>query len=396
QTAADRTLARWHQLAGPPPAGTAHDDLFDDIVARGAAVPLRRTLVGDSRKALVILMSATSLLLLIASANLAGLLLSDAAARRREMALRAVLGATRGRIIRQLLAESSLLTLAGAVVGVAIAPVVLGALRAMMPSNLSGVSDIALDARVLGFAVALALVTGIVFGLWPAIGVARTDPGETIKSSSGGTTASGRSRTRRLIVTAELALSVMLLVASGLMLRSLQHVLSQNPGFDGRGVGVVELSFARSVPVPERIQQLDAMVARLEHDPAVRAAGAINDLPMRAGHGGGIALKLEPDGGAPVDQRDPNTFVRPLQASRGYFAAAGIPVLRGAVYTPADEHGGDVAIISASTAKLWWPHADPIGKTFRFPFGSGESRMRVVGVVADVRESSLERDPQPQ
>ena len=289
-----RLLDTWRRLAGPPDhSGHSNlESMIDEVRTTGAVVPLQQNLVGKTERALVILMGATALLLLIACANVANLLLSDAASRRREVALREVLGASRGRIVRQLLAESVLLSFAGAALGVAFAPAVLHVLRSMMPADLAGVAPAELDLRVLGFATGLALATGLVFGLWPALGTARTNAAETIKSgASGGATAAGLGATRRALVTAELALTVMLLVGSGLMLRSLQRVLSQPLGMDPERVGTLEISFRPGASRADKLPKLHAILARLDAGPGIHGAAVVNDVPLRGG--GGISLSIE-------------------------------------------------------------------------------------------------------
>jgi predicted permease len=391
-----RLLDTWRRLAGPPDhsARSNLESMIAEVRETGAAVPLQRSLVGQNERALIILMGATALLLLIACANVANLLLSDAASRRREVALREVLGATRGRIVRQLLAESVLLAIAGAALGVACAPAVLHVLRAMMPADLAGVAPAKLDLRVLIFATGLALVTGLTFGLWPALGTARADAGEIIKSGgSGGATASGLGMTRRTLITAELALTVMLLVASGLMLRSLDRVLSQPLGMDPEHVGTLEISFRPGSRRAEKIAKLHAILARLDADPSIGGAGVVNDIPLRGG--GGISLSIEVAGAPKPKSIDEMVFARNLSTSAGYFNAMGIPLLRGRTFTPSDDSlAPEVAVINMAMAKRYWPGTDAIGRTFGFAGRPGS--VTVVGIVADVRERNLERDVAPQ
>jgi predicted permease len=373
--------------------------MVDEVRRQGAAVSLQRQLVGRTQKALVILMGATALLLLIACANVANLLLSDATSRRREVALREVLGASRGRITRQLLAESLLLSVSGAAIGVMLAPLLLRVLRAMMPANLAGVAPAQLNLRVLAFAALLAVVTGLVFGLWPAVGTTRADATETMKAGGGiGATASGLGAARRTLITAELALTIMLLVGAGLMLRSLQRVLSQDMGMNPEHVATLELSFANgglrgSGARAAQLGKINAIVQRLESQNGIVGAAIVNDLPLRGNSG--IALTIEVDGAPPAKSMDEARFARFLIASRGYFKAMGIPLLRGETFPAVmDSSSPPVAVINATMARTWWPNTDALGKTFRFP---GDTvPIRIVGISADVREGSLERDVKPQ
>jgi predicted permease len=388
--ASRRALTRWEQLAGPPVEGkrTNLDDRIDEARRIGAAVPLRRDLVGDQRKALLVLMAATTLLLLIVCANIANLLLSDAASRRREVALREVLGASRGRIVRQLLVESLVLAACGAAAGLMLAPAALKILRAMMPANLAGVAPMQLDLRVLAFATGVALVTGIVFGTWPALGTSRVDPAEAIKSGGGhGATAGRLGFTRRALIVAEVALTMVLLVGSGLMLRSFELVLSRDLGMSPDRVGTLDISFARTVSRAERLANVHAILDQLGRDQAIDAAGVVNDLPLSGQ--GGIGLMVELPGAAK------GGFARYLMASGDYFKALSIPLLKGRTFTTADDSlSPPVAIISKTMAEKWWPNADPIGRTFLAPVDS--IPITVVGVVADVLERSLTGEPAAQ
>jgi predicted permease len=393
EIASSRLIAKWVQLAGPSTNDPSAyiDKEIAELRAKGAATPLQEELVGDGRTALAILMGATLLLLLIACANVANLLLSDAASRRREVALREVLGATRGRITRQLLAESVLLALAGALLGIALAPTVLGLLRTMMPANLAGVAPAELDLRVLAFATLLALASGIVFGSWPALTATRGNAAETIKSGGGlGATASGLGRARRFIITTEIALTVMLLVGAGLMLRSFEKVVSQDLGLRADHVATLELS-VEGRGRAAIMTKLHGIVDRLESDPAIEAAAVVNDLPFRIGSGMSVGVTV--DGAPPTDPND-TRMSRYLMASGNYFKTLGIPLLRGRTFTTADDSlAPPVAVINMAMAKAFWPDRDPIGQKFTT---AARAPVTVIGIVGDIRERSLERDVVPQ
>ncbi len=386
-----RLLDRWQQIVGAPASDHARTDAqLADMRAHGTLTPLQRQLVGDRRQALIILMSAAALLLFIASANVANLLLSDAASRRREVALREVLGASGARIVRQLLAESLLIALAGAALGVASAPVALRLIRALMPSNLAGVVAVDLNSRVLIFAVALAIATALAFGLWPALGTARTDPGETIKSGGSGATA-GSGRTRRVLVTIEVALTAMLLVASGLMIRSLDRVLTQQLGMNPEHVATLQLSFSAGRRAGGLVK-VHEILDRLAVDPGMNGAGIVNDLPLRGS--AGMSISINVDGAPPPTSVDQYRFARYLMASSGYFKAMGIPLLRGHLFPATDDSlSPRTAVISETMAKRFWPNADPLGKTFHTVW---PEPITIIGIVADVRELSLESDARPQ
>ena len=395
EAAAAQLLARWEQRLSVQDSTrrTNFNDYVQEVRKSGAAVPLHKNLVGTRDRPLAILMGATVLLLLIACANVANLLLSDAARRRREIAVRQVLGATQRRIVRQLLAESVLLSLGAALVGIALAPAALSLLRAMLPADLAGLAPAQLDLRVLGFATLLSVGTAIVFGLWPAVGAARQDATSTIKSGGGHGSTGRPGPARQLLVVAELALTVMLLVGAGLMIRSFERVMSQNSGMKPDRVATLEMSFARSSQGnAERLRVINGTIERLRGQPGIEAVGAVNDLPLRGGGGVGLLLNVP---GATHKIPESMRFARYLMASGGYFDALGIELLRGRTFTAADDSlGSRVAIVSQATAKAYWPGSDPIGRTFSFP---GDTvPVTLVGIVADVRERALEREPGAQ
>ncbi|HYC52315.1 MAG TPA: ABC transporter permease [Gemmatimonadaceae bacterium] len=388
-------LAAWERAVAPAEGEKRKglDEWIAEVKEKGIAVPLQRDLLGDRRRALLVLLGATGLLLLIACANVANLLLSDAAIRRREIAVRGVLGATRGRVVRQLLVESTMLAVAGASLGVLLAPAVLKVLRSMLPATLAGVSPAQIDLRVLAFAALLAVATGIIFGLWPAVGASRADANQAIKGGGGhGATAGGVGTVRRALVVAEVALTVMLLIGAGLMLRSFEQLMSKDIGLNPEQVATLETSFPRSVPAPERLRIAQAALDRLAQQPGILAAGIVNDLPLRGG--GGISVSMTVPDAAPLPEGERH-FARQLSASGGYFDALGIRLLRGRTFTPTDNNdAAPVAIISNITANTWWPGREPIGGTFSY--GPDGPPITVIGVVADVREGRMDREPTPQ
>ena len=395
--ASARLWAAWQQaIPARTPGREFHpNEELKEVREKGAIVPLQRELVGNRRTALLALLGATGLLLLIVCANVANLLLSDAATRRREIAVREVLGATRTRVVRQLLVESVLLASAGALAGIALAPAALGVLRSMLPADLAGVAPARLDMRVLVFAAAVATLTALAFGLWPSLGTANTDPNDAIKSGGGhGATAGALGRARRVLIVAELALTVMLLIGAGLMLRSLEHVVSQDIGMRAEHVATLELSFGARQPGGRtvRLATINSILERLAATPGIEAAGAINDLPLRGS--GGIAISVEVDG-MPKPKNDEMRFARMLMASGGYFQALGVPILRGRSFTMSDDSlSPKVAVINQAMAKELWNGTDPLSRTFRW--GGDSVPITVVGIAADVREAGLERAVAPQ
>lgn len=196
-----------------------------------------------------------------------------------------------------------------------------------------------------------------------------------------------------MLITAELALTAMLLVGSVLMLRSLHRVMSQQLGLDPEHVGTLEMSFPARVPRAERLSRLHAIIDRLDADPSMQGAGVVNDVPLRPG--GALSITIEVDGVPNARSMDDMKFARYLMASGGYFKAMGIPMLRGRTFTASDDSlSPQVAVINMAMARKWWPNADPVGRTIRL--SRGQEPITVVGIVADVRERKLEGDLLPQ
>lgn len=363
--------------------------------------PLQGALVGDRQKPLVVLMLTTGLLLLIACVNVTNLLLGRAALRRREIAMRAVLGASRRRLVAQLLVESLLLAVAGSAAGLIVAFAGLGTVRTLLPAAMAAVAPPSVDLRVLGFAIGVAIVTGLAFGLWPALGASRADANETLKSGGTGATLGGAGRLRRVLVAAELAVTLTLLAGSGLMLRSFKSLVDTDPGFQAGQVATMELTFARSADAGSEVvrrARIEAVLERLNAAPGIDAAGVVNDLPLRGG--GGIGISISAEGAAPEEGE--MRFARYLQASAGYFRALGIPLLRGRLMTASDDaRAPHVVVINTEMAQTLWPGQDPIGRRLSDPtgrpngaLGGDSTRWRtVIGMVATVRERRLEDTP---
>ncbi|HEX5830851.1 MAG TPA: ABC transporter permease, partial [Gemmatimonadaceae bacterium] len=340
---------------------------------RSPVQPFRDVLVGKRRTALLVLMGATTLVLLVACANVTNLLLARAATRQGEMALRAALG--------------------GALLGVSIAHASLGALSALLPSTLAPTAPLRVDLRVLGFTTVVALVTGLGFGLWPALGASRADASETMKGSGvvGGVTMRSGAHARGVFVVAELALALVLAVGAGLMLRSLQALLAADVGVRPERVATLELSLARQTygGPEQRRRFFDDVLARLRAAPDVEAAALVTQLPLR---GGGVALSVAAEG-RPRRDGDPPRMAEDISVSADYFRAVGIPLVRGRTFaaTP-DSSGAREVIVNQRLARLLWPGEDPIGR--RLVVTSTDT-LPVVGIVGDVRAWSLE-ELQPQ
>ena len=354
--------------------------------------PFREATVGERRTALLVLLGATALVLVVACANVANLLLSRATVRRREVALRAVLGASPRRVFRQLATESLLLAMIGAAAGTGLALVGIRALGALVPPELAGLATLRVDARVLAFALCVAIATAVFFGLWPALDGRRANVGDALRAGSPGAGAEASAvRLREVFVVGELALALMLLVGSTLMLRSLHVLLTTESGIDPEGVVSLELTLARAeFPVPETRQRFyENVLERLAADPRIESAAAINELPLRGV--GAVQLLMYPQGRPPEDPD--KTPAQYLQVTPEYFRVMGIRVLAGRAPLPGRPEGlPEEVVISESLAELYWPGKAPLGEILDWPGGTFE----VVGVVEDVRPTTLESDFTPQ
>jgi predicted permease len=262
-------------------------------------------------------------------------------------------------------------------------------LSAVMPPRLAGLAPPNIDGRVLAFAAVLALVTGVGFGLWPAWGASSADLAEGARSGGRGSTAGGAGRGRRILVGAELALAVLLLVGAGLILRSFARLVGVNSGVEAQHVATFELNFGTDAgPAAARAARVESIVQRLTASPGIAAAGVVNVLPL--GGDGGISISVHPEG-QPLPPPDKQRGAYYLIASGGYFNAMGIPLLEGRTFTAADDSGApSVAVISRAMVAGLWPDENPIGR--RFPF-VGNSLVTVIGVVGDVHVSRLDDTP---
>lgn len=388
-----QALARFNQWFATLDAHNRENYAEDiaELRKSGVFVPLHDRLVGDRATALFVLLGATVLLLGIACVNVTNLMLAQSSSRQRELVLRGVLGATRGRLVRQLLTESIILAGGGAVLGIALAPVALRVMNVLMPKSLAGVVVADLNLRVLAFAAVAAILTGLAFGTGPAFRSTSGNDNEVLKSSGLGTTLGRAGRARKILVGAELALTVMLLVGAGLMLRTFGEVMSRDSGLAIENVGTLEMTMPGGRgTVGARTQKLKDILTRLENTPGIQAAGAINDLPLRGI--GGISLSLETDG-PPLPKSKEPVYVRMAQASPGYFRAVGMQLLRGTTFREtADSGAPSVVVVSKLMADHYWPGMDPIGHTITL----AEMKMTVIGVVSDVRENRLEDEARPQ
>ncbi|HMG05675.1 MAG TPA: ABC transporter permease [Chthoniobacterales bacterium] len=372
----------------------------------------RERFVCDIRSVLLLLCGAVGLLLAIACSNAANLLLVRATARRKEVALRAALGASRGRLARQFIVEASVLAMAAGVIGTLLAAWSVRLIVGLYHGNLPRVGEIGISTSVLLFTFAVSLLIAVVLGFVPVIHASRQRLQNDLQEAGRGTSTSARqTRARNLLIVAQVALTLLLLVGAGLLGRSFQRLLSVDPGF--RAESVVAMTVL--LPQPEEPAALRSLAQfyhrlfeRLEAMPGVTSVGGTSALPMSGNGANGSFMEMR-GGQAPVtvqelirqmDALSPSERARDADyraASAGYFTAMGIPLIRGRLFQEGD--GPDsphVAVVSQSLAKRYWPNEDPIGKQIEYGNMDGDLRLlTIVGIVGDVRDNGLDRDPRP-
>ncbi|HEY7543738.1 MAG TPA: ABC transporter permease, partial [Blastocatellia bacterium] len=369
------------------------NEQYPEITGRGAAViSLEDQMVGNVRPALTMLMAAVGFVLLIACANVANLMLARAMSREKEIAIRAALGASRLRIIRQLLTESLLLSIAGGALGLMLAYWLVGALISMSPPNIYRIEEVGIDRTALLFTLVVSVVTSLIFGLVPALKVSRVDLQEALKSGSkGATMGAGSKRMRNALVVAEVALTVVLLVGAGLLIKSFWLLIKVDPGFRAENVLTMQLSLPQSDYENESktIAFYDELLPRLSALAGVESVGIINNLPL-----GGVNINGQFYIEGRPDDRGYGGF---RIVSKDYFSALGILLLRGRFFSESDDMKSmPVVIIDRSVAEKSWPGEDPLGKRIRSQMDrAGDVWMTIVGVVGDVRQSGLDANFYP-
>jgi len=346
--------------------------------------PLQRFLAGDTRLPLLVLLGAVGLLLLIACVNVGNLLLVRSVGRAREFAVRAALGAGWGRIARQLLAESLLISLLGGAMGLGVGAALLKAFQAMAPPELMGLAGASLDARAAGFALAVTVLSGLFFGAFPAVRSSRTDVTGSLKDGArGGTVGRGTQRAGTLLVTAEVALALTLVVGAGLLVRSFQALRSVDAGFDGRGVLTFALDAYRAYPDEiERIGLYQRVHERVEALPGVVSAGAVRKLPL-TGRSWSSSYSIE--------GREPSSeFIEVVhrEATAGYFPTMEIPLLEGRLFETTDVGEAPlVVVINQAMADVAFSGENPVGRRIAFDREPTETSnwWTIIGVVGNER-----------
>jgi putative ABC transport system permease protein len=357
--------------------------------------PLLEYTVRSVKPALLVLLGAVAFVLLIACANVANLLLARAAAREKEIAIRTSLGAGRARIVRQLLTESVLLATAGGAAGLMVAKWGTDLLLALAPENLPRMSGVSLDGRALAFTAAITLLTGLCFGLFPALQASRPNLNETLKDAGRGSTDDGRRRfIRGALVVLEVALALVLLVGAGLLIKSFLRLRGVSPGFNPEGALSVGIPLSQR-KYPEENQRI-AFYAQLTEKvgtlPGVQAVGAANVTPLSDND---FVLGFMIEGRPPYPAgSEPSTNY--YSVTPGYFKAMGIPLLRGRLFTERDtKEAQRVVVINETMAKRFFPNEDPVGKRVHVTMGQTLYR-EIVGVVGDVKHYSLDQETTAQ
>jgi putative ABC transport system permease protein len=362
------------------------------------AVPILEALVGDVKTAVLVLLGAVGFVLLIACANVANLLLARSAAREGEIAVRAALGARRSRLVRQLLTESVLLSVAGAALGLLLAVWGVELLISLAPASIPRLDDVRVDRVVLGFTAALAMLTGAVFGIVPALHSTRHALAGSLKDGGrGAVTSRARARMRGLLVVGEMAVAIVLLAGAGLLIRSFVRLAAVDPGFKPDRVLAFDLALPHGSYAEDarQVAFFKTLLANLQSTAGVSAAGATLALPLS---GTNIIFSFSVTGRPPVPvAQQPTIQVR--IASADYFRAVGIPLDRGRFFNDGDRAGSTpVALISESAVREHFPGEDPLGKQIVLGWRreSGLVSGEVVGVVADVKEAGLAEPDAPQ
>jgi putative ABC transport system permease protein len=353
-------------------------------------VPLRDQMVGNIGSTLWTLLAAVVFVLLIACANVANLLLARAGNREKEIALRTALGANPARLVRQLLTESVLLALAGGLLGLALASWSVTALEQFGPAGIPRLEEIEVDWRVLAFTLGVSVLTGIVFGLAPALSSVRSDLNSILKTSGRGTTGSrSRARLRDALVVSEIASCVVLLTGAGLLMRSFARLESVNPGFRPDHVLTMQIALPETRYSGAKVALFyQRLVERVEGQAGVQSAGIARNLPL-SGSDASLNFTIE---NRPVEASAEQPRAKYRAASAGYFHALGIPLVRGRYFDRTDgEHTQGVAVINNAMARRFWPDEDPVGKRIKAGF-DGSQWCTIVGIVGDVKHTGLDAD----
>ena len=368
---------------------------YPQLNKEALVVPLHQQVVGKVRTALLVLLGAVGFVLLIACANVANLLLARAASRQKEIAIRTALGASRLRVIRQLLTESVLLALVGGTLGLLLALWGIDLLLTISPSNLPRVETIGIDGRVFALTLAVSLLTGIGFGLVPAIQVSKPDLNDALKEGGRSSSVGFRhNRFRGLLVVSEVALSLVLLIGAGLMIRSFVTLLNVDTGLTVQNVLTLDIGLPRSKYTgPQQIAFFQQVLSRMQSLPGVQVVGGVYPLPL-SGAEEYMGFSVEGRASNPGE----TVSAGPRWVNGDYFKVMGIALLRGRELTERDNADSPrVMVINEAMAKAFWPDEDPIGKRVAFDRTNGTPNWReIVGIAKDVKHVSLDDTAKPE
>lgn len=372
-------------------------------------VTLREQVAGGARNAILMLLAAVGLVLLIACVNVANLLLARAAGREKEMAIRAAVGASRWRVVRQLLAESALLALAGGGLGILLARWSFAGLVRLVPSSVAA-GGLTIDGRVLGFTLLVSLATGLLFGLAPAFDAMRLNLSSVMRDgtrSSGG--GSSRGRLRDALVVAEVALALVLLAGAGLLIRTLDELMSVRLGFSTERTLTMQVDLPDAPDLTPLAASMffEGLVERVQAMPGVESVGAISALPLSGNESSAVFYRDD----RPLPPRAKLPSAANKVATPGYFRVLHIPLIAGRIYNAGDGRVGNfrreqavewfqkhsfAVVINQTMARRFWPGEDPVGKTFCFGYPEMKlAPMHIVGVVGDTRDHRLDAEPAP-
>ena len=358
-------------------------------------VPLRDVLIGRMRQALLVLLSAVGCVLLIACANVASLLLVRLTERSRELAIRAALGAGRGRLLRQLLIESGVLALLGGAAGVLVAYWLIDAIVALSPADLPRIHQVGLNPMMLGFAVGISLLTALLFGLAPALQLAKPNLQEALKSEGRAVTGGERQqRLRNLLVVSEIALALVLLVGAGLLARSFVTLLRVNPGFVTERALTLETLVSRGLTPEQRTALVEQMHQRVTSLPGVQSAAVSSALPF---HDNQVTIPtgMQIEGRVAQAEQNPTAYV--ISITTDYLRTMGIRLRRGRELNPFDKaDSAPVAVINQSLAARHWPLEEPVGKKVTLNVSGKPVTCEIIGVVGDVRPNGFDSEPRPE
>ena len=356
-------------------------------------VSMHEDVTRDYRPALLVMLGAVGLVLLIACANVANLLLARAVSRQKEIAIRMALGASRRRIAGQLLMESVLLALAGGAVGLLLATWGTDLLVAYGPADVPRLREVGLDRYVLFFTLGLATLTGIIFGLAPALHASKPAPGNMLKESGRGVS-TGRNRMRSALIVSEVALSLMLLAGAGLLINSFWRLLRTDAGFNPKGVLALDIPLSRETykTTEERVAAFQQLIARMKTVPGVRDVSVVSNVPLSEND---IEVSFQVEGREPYKPGE-EAVADYTVAGNDYFRTMDIALLRGRVFTDGDTaNSPQVMVVSKAFTKVYFPNEDAIGKRIMLD-GPNKTPREIVGIVDDVRRKGLDSDVQPE